>query len=234
MEEEGKVKTARKVLFGAVAVIVLAVMAGLWFLSSNIADTANQNREDKEVSEARKSAEAAESEAAKAAETDSDFSDQQPGVDVTENPGSDEEDTDVPNVKAPVDQDKREVTVPTADFGSKTKDPKQGGMADERTLANTGDLESYIGVKSTMQTDYSNCYGTSKGYTVCDLKNGYVMVVENYNQTVFAIGKKDGDLSSDQVSMFKETFESAEKVEGSGPLDGVSLVVKSDPTDISN
>lgn len=232
MDQEASNKLTKRILIVIVAVLIVAILAGLWFVSSRVTDTANQNREDKLVAEAKESAKAAEEEASQEAEEAEAEEPSQSNDGSGDSEGSEE--SEGSGLPGPVDEDKRSVTEDTADFGTKVDgEVDYGQQINDRLLGNTGDLEFYVGVSSTMLTSMDDAYETSKGYIVFDLDNGYTMVMENYNQTVFAIAKQDGEFSEDQVSTFQEMFDTGQEVVGSGDLEGMSVLTKSDPTDLS-
>lgn len=232
MDQEASNKLTKRILIVIVAVLIVAILSGLWFVSSRVTDTANQNREDKLVAEAKESAKAAEEEASQEAEEAEAEEPSQSNDGSGDSEGSEE--SEGSGLPGPVDEDKRSVTEETADFGTKVDgEVDYGQQINDRLLGNTGDLEFYVGVSSTMLTSMDDAYETSKGYIVFDLDNGYTMVMENYNQTVFAIAKQDGEFSEDQVSTFQEMFDTGQEVVGSGDLEGMSVLTKSDPTDLS-
>lgn len=238
MDQEASNKLTKRILVAIVAALIVAILAGLWFVSSKVTDTANQNREDKLVAEAKESAKAAEEEASQEASQEAEETEVQEPSQSNDGEGSDDskdyEESEGSGLPGPVDEDKRSVTEETADFGSKVDgEVDYGQQINDRLLGNTGDLEFYVGVSSTMLTSMDDAYETSKGYIVFDLDNGYTMVLENYNQTVFAIAKQDGEFSEDQVSTFQEMFDTGQEVVGSGDLEGMSVLTKSDPTDLS-
>lgn len=235
MDQEASNKLTKRILIVIVAVLIVAILSGLWFVSSRVTDTANQNREDKLVAEAKESAKAAEEEASQEAEETEAEEPSQSNDGSGDSEGSEEsEESEGSGLPGPVDEDKRSVTEETSDFGTKVDgEVDYGQQINDRLLGNTGDLEFYVGVSSTMLTSMDDAYETSKGYIVFDLDNGYTMVMENYNQTVFAIAKQDGEFSEDQVSTFQEMFDTGQEVVGSGDLEGMSVLTKSDPTDLS-
>lgn len=235
MDQEASNKLTKRILIVIVGVLILSILAGLWFVSSRVTDTASQNREDKLVAEAKESAKAAEEEASQEAEEAEAEEPSQSNDGSGDSEGSSaSEESEGSGLPGPVDEDKRSVTEETADFGSKVDgEVDYGQQINDRLLGNTGDLEYYVGVSSTMLTSMDDAYETSKGYIVFDLDNGYSMVLENYNQTVFAIAKQDGEFSGDQVSTFQEMFDTGQEVVGSGDLEGMSVLTKSDPTDLS-
>lgn len=239
-EEDGKVKTAKIAAKVALGVLIVAVLVGMWFVASRVADHASQNREDKIVTQAEESASAQAEEEAKSASpgegsasedeeiTQDEIDSGEYGVG-SEVPGDTEND-----VPAPVPESEREVSEDAADFGEKVEGtPDFGGDLNARLYGNLGDLEYYVGVSSEPRDDLSSCYETTKGYVVCDLGNGYLMIMDTYTQAVFAIAKQDSDLTEEEVSMFQESFESAEQVVGAGAIEGLSVVTKSDPTDLT-
>lgn len=234
MDQEASNKLTKRILVAIVAALIVAILAGLWFVSSKVTDTANQNREDKLVAEAKESAKAAEEKASQEAEEAEAEEPSQSNDGEGSDDSKDYEESEGSGLPGPVDEDKRSVTEETADFGSKVDgEVDYGQQINDRLLGNTGDLEFYVGVSSTMLTSMDDAYETSKGYIVFDLDNGYTMVLENYNQTVFAIAKQDGEFSEDQVSTFQEMFDTGQEVVGSGDLEGMSVLTKSDPTDLS-
>lgn len=234
MDQEASNKLTKRILVAIVAALIVAILAGLWFVSSKVTDTANQSREDKLVAEAKESAKAAEEEASQEAEETEVQEPSQSNDGEGSDDSEDYEESEGSGLPGPVDEDKRSVTEETADFGSKVDgEVDYGQQINDRLLGNTGDLEFYVGVSSTMLTSMDDAYETSKGYIVFDLDNGYTMVLENYNQTVFAIAKQGGEFSEDQVSTFQEMFDTGQEVVGSGDLEGMSVLTKSDPTDLS-
>lgn len=234
MDQEASNKLTKRILVAIVAALIVAILAGLWFVSSRVTDTASQNREDKLVAEAKESAKAAEEKASQEAEEAEAEEPSQSNDGEGSDDSKDYEESEGSGLPGPVDEDKRSVTEETADFGSKVDgEVDYGQQINDRLLGNTGDLEFYVGVSSTMLTSMDDAYETSKGYIVFDLDNGYTMVLENYNQTVFAIAKQDGEFSEDQVSTFQEMFDTGQEVVGSGDLEGMSVLTKSDPTDLS-
>lgn len=205
---------AKRVFKTFLAVVALVVLFALGWVSMKVADHASDKKTEELVAEAEASQKA----------------EQEQIENIDGSSGSRKSDLGISNLPG---ESGLEVTMPEADFGSRVEgDITVGEDLQHRLMSNTGDLEYYVGVSSE-QVDSESCYSTTKGYVVCDLGDGYHMILENHYQTVFAVAKTEGDFSDIEVRIFKESYPTATQVEGSGALEGLAVLTKNDPTDIS-
>lgn len=225
MEDDSKgAKAAKTSLKVIAALCALGLAVGLWFLAGAINNVGNKNAQDKIIAQKQESIAASKSPATKS----------------PVRAPSTKDATTAPSVAASgtaIDhpQDGGDIPKDGADFGTKTVTAPDFGSEDKNApyMNSWMDMPNLIGVTVDPMTNMSTCYETSKGYIICDLSQGYSIILDTYYGGIFGIASKSAPFTDDQIAMFRETFPEATTVPGLNTLSGSSVLLRGQINDLS-